>query len=118
MGVPVLNMLGELNRGFMFTLIMYSNEKDESAYNHTLHSVLVVARDIKSLAETLNVKDLPEDCEELGALMRGLEDITNLTVEDVKKKASDINPTSAEKCIEDVRRKLSFLNDKFNYYEE
>lgn len=118
MEVPVLNMLSELNRGFMLTLIMYSNEKDTSEYAHTLHSTLVVANDIKTLANTLDIKDLPEDCEDLHKLMREFGDTDKLILEDVKRKASEMSLASAENYIKDVRGKLSFLNDKFNYYNE
>lgn len=118
MEVPVLNMLAELNRGFMLALIMYSNEKDATEYANTLHSTLVVANDIKTLANMLSIKDLPNDCEELCGLMQDFGDIDKLTLEDVKRKSSEINLASVENCIQDVRKKLSFLNDKYNYYDE
>lgn len=102
----------------MLSLIMYRNEKDTRDYHYALHSTLIIANDIRTLVSALSIDDLPKDCAELKTLMQDFGDIDNLIIEDVKKKTSELNLASVQNYINDVRKKLSFLNNKFDYYDK
>lgn len=129
--MPVEQLLGELNNGFMISLIIYSKENSASdallKYGCTLRAMGLILGDtfkvVNMLQEDINCKDYVSVTNYGFKVNKRFFDIheeLSMMDENTERRIEGLDITDkefVEECIQSVRASLSYLNNKFGYYD-